>query len=194
MKNISIVVVLIVLSNLACGFKTIENFDIEPQKSKLVVFCELFNDSTSSQSLVISRTRNVNQPFKWDITYGDTLYSNGRNAVISCYNGPCIELDTVSGGQVKLQSISNPNNVFRKDPILKFLFTNDHLRFNVGEQYTLRITAPDFDPIEAWKPNCRCEWDDCTKRTLSCAVCLHSGPALLDCAIEQSNTANSNPD
>jgi Domain of unknown function (DUF4249) len=150
-KNIVKYIALTSLLNfVSCGSFNGDIVKIEPQKSQIVVFAEVFNDEKWNQAIVLSRTRNFNQVFDFDFTYGDTVYVRPDSSVI--YNNffPPLLLDTVKGAKIKLFSDSKVAADFTQtDPFLKSFYRISNLNLGTGSLCKLQISAPDFDTIFA---------------------------------------------
>lgn len=151
MKNNSIkyVNIIVILSLFSCGFFNEEIIEVSPQKSKIVIFAEIVSDSQWSQAIVLSRTRNLNQKFDFDFTYGDTIFvrPNGT-AVLNTF--PIILLDTVKGAKIKLSSQNMEVANFKQtDPFAKSFYEISNLNLREGELCKLQISAPDFDTVFA---------------------------------------------
>ena len=144
------VIAIMLLNLLSCSFLNTEVVEISPQKSKIAVFCEILNDEKWTQTIVLSRTRNIGQTFSWDFGGGDTLFVGGNGAIINtCFiANRCLEFDTVRGAKIKLLSNNiQVANFIQTDPYFKAFYSADSVRLKDGNKCQLQVSAPDFDTI-----------------------------------------------
>jgi Domain of unknown function (DUF4249) len=130
----------------SCGFQQLEPIEIPPQPSRIVAFCELFNDPAREQFAVLSRTRNIGGPVDYDVQPGDTIFASPDRVVIN----PDLFFDYVPGATVELLKADTPVKTFwSADAFLKNFFVADTIPFISGQPYTLRVQAPGFETITA---------------------------------------------
>jgi hypothetical protein len=135
----------------SCDFSNYETIELEQKKSQIVTFCEIYNDPKwDNQLVILSRTRNVNNTFKWDFASGDTIFKSIDTIIRNNCNilPDCINFDTVKGA--KLQLWENENRIvdFQQiDPFLKNVYSTNNIGIRENKVYQLKISAPDFDAV-----------------------------------------------
>jgi Domain of unknown function (DUF4249) len=148
MKKISIkyLSVLIVFNLFSCSFLGEEIIEIPPQKSRIAMFAELFNDEESPQLVILSRTRNLNETIFWDAKKGDSI----RTTSAGSFYINSIDFDSVAGSKIKLTS--NGRNVatfIQTDLAFKGIFESKIERLEAGANCKMQISAPNFDTVFA---------------------------------------------
>jgi hypothetical protein len=148
MKKILIkyVGVLIVFNLFSCSFLGEDIVEIPPQKSRIAMFAELFNDEADPQLVILSRTRNLNQTIFWDSKKGDSVISIPGG---SLYINP-IDFDSVAGAKIKLTSNGRDVATFTQpDLAFKGIFGSKIERLEAGANCKIQIAAPNFDTVFA---------------------------------------------
>ena len=136
---------LLLINFVSCSFFNTEVIEIEPQKSKIVVFCEIFNDESWFQTVVLSRTRNIGQAFRWDFDLDDTIGVGPNGAIL---NNGSIRFDTVNGAKIKLISDGMELTKFKQlDKFIKSFYSADSILLKEGSKCQLSVSSPDFDTI-----------------------------------------------
>lgn len=123
---------------------------------KMVLQADLPSQSPEKNFVFLTRTNGAGQYINFDFNVGGILYrdtANPRNNIINGVTDPfTITFDTVRGAKVSLfrndtfltdikRSITDPNGVLRTDENLA--------PFTEGSTYKIRVTAPNFETIEA---------------------------------------------
>jgi Domain of unknown function (DUF4249) len=149
MKFINLILLIFLINS--CDFTNYETIEIEPQKSQIVTFCEIYNDPNwDNQLVILSRTRNLNNTFKWDFGAGDTIFKSPDTIILNNCNilPDCINFDTVKGAKLQLWSNQKKIIDFKQiDPFFKNVYSKDSIKLKENEKYQLIISAPDFDTV-----------------------------------------------
>jgi Domain of unknown function (DUF4249) len=144
-KNIVRYIALALLFHLvACSFFGTEIIEIPPQKPQIAIFAEIFNDKELNQSIILSRTRNLNEKIFWNVNKGDTIYFPQSSGYFINY----IEFDSVLGARIKLTSNNlDVANFKQNDPFYKSFYESNIAALQEGSKCTLQVSAPNFDTI-----------------------------------------------
>ena len=139
----------------ACNFEGIKPVDIEPQKSKLSLWAELF-DGTDGQFATVSSSRSIAKGIQWTHNIGDTLGliynpSVGVSVPITS-NGYGAAYDTVKGVKVSLYEEDKfLYNFYQNFPFYQrgIFYLNDSIKFVPNKTYKMVVSAPGFDTLVA---------------------------------------------
>ncbi len=137
----------LVISNLfSCSFLGEDIVEIPPQKSRIAMFAELFNDEESPQIVILSRTRNLNETIVWDTRKGDSVANLPGG---SYYINP-IDFDSVAGAKIKLTSNNKDVATFiQPDPFFKGIYESKMDRLEAGVSCKFQVSASNFDTVFA---------------------------------------------
>ncbi len=135
----------VVCNLFSCSFLGEDTVNIPPQKSRIAIFAELFNDEELDQLVILSRTRNLNEPIVWSTAKGDTIFNQNGGYTINF-----IDFDSVLGAKIKLTSDNKDVAIFvQVDPFYKSVYGSKIERLETGSNCKLQVSAPDFDTVFA---------------------------------------------
>jgi Domain of unknown function (DUF4249) len=137
--------VFIIVTHFSCSFFNDSIVEIPQEKSKIAVFAEIFNDEELPQTVILSRTRNLNEKIFWALNKGDTIFN-----LQGGYSINYIEFDSVVGAKIKLTSDNLDVGTFNQtDPFYKAVYETNIKGLKVGNACKLQVSAPNFDTIFA---------------------------------------------
>lgn len=135
--------VFLIFTTIACNFDFDQDVVIPPQKSVLAIETQF---ALGEEPLVlVTRTRSIGEPIKWDFNYGDIIDTmpNGFNI----RNNSDL-YDTVKNVTVQLFEADNLIRTFRQDnPYTKVAYVADAVNYKKNVEYTLKVFAPGFDTV-----------------------------------------------
>lgn len=139
----------------ACNFDGNKSLEIEPRKSQMSLWAELF-DGFDSQLATVSSSRSIANGIQWNNNIGDTLgliYNPAVGVSVPITNnGYGAAYDTVKGAKVSLyEGDKLLYNFYQNFPFYQrgVFFSKDTLKFIPNKTYKMVVSAPGFDTLVA---------------------------------------------
>ena len=138
----------------ACNFDGTKSLDIEPRKSQMSLWAELF-DGFDGQSATVSSSRSIAKGIQWLHNVGDTtgfVYNPLTRVSVPVTNGFGALYDTVKGAKVSLYEDDKLlYDFYQNFPFYQrgVFFSRDTLKFIPNKTYKMVVSAPGFDTLVA---------------------------------------------
>ena len=126
----------------ACNFSFEEDVAVPAQKSVLAIETQFALDE--EPLVLVTRTRSIGEPIKWDFNYRDIIDKTPDTTIYNLQDF----FDTVKNVSVQLYEGDNLIRTFKQNsPYIKVSYGADVVKYKKNVEYTLKVSAPNFDTI-----------------------------------------------
>ncbi len=130
------------LMSVACKFSFDEQVVVPAQKSVLAIETQFALDE--EPFLIVTRTRSIGEPIKWDFNY-KAILDKTPDTIIYNYSA---YFDTVKNVSVQLYEADSLIRTFdQSSPYTKVGYAAKTVNYKKNVEYTLKIFAPGFDTV-----------------------------------------------